>query len=83
MHIYIKGMTVKKANLSNTSKTSTSLIDKVIERIDLDELSNSLADRLASRLVDSIKFENLVETLFDKYSETLQNQLSDAIIQKL
>ena len=76
-------MTVKKANLSNTSKTSTSLIDKVIERIDLDELSNSLADRLASRLVDSIKFENLVETLFDKYSETLQNQLSDAIIQKL
>ena len=76
-------MTVKKANLSNTSKTSTSLIDKVIERIDLDELSNSLADRLASRLVDSIKFENLVETLFNKYSETLQNQLSDAIIQKL
>ena len=55
-------MAAKKANLSNTSKTSTSLIDKVIERIDLDELSNSLADRLASKLVDSIKIENLVES---------------------
>ena len=76
-------MTAKKANLSNTSKTSTSLIYKVMERIDLDELSNSLADRLASKLVDSIKIESLVESLFDTYSETLQKQLTDAIMQKL
>ena len=76
-------MTAKKANLSNTSKTSTSLIDKVMEKIDLDELSNSLAEQLACKLADSIKIESLVESLFDKYSETLQKELSDAIIQKL
>ena len=35
------------------------LIDRVLDRINLDELSNALADSLSSKLVDSIKIENL------------------------
>ena len=69
--------------VQNTSKLTTSFIDKVMERINLDDLSDTLADQLASKLVDSIKIESLVSSLFDKYGDELQRGLSDAILQRL
>ena len=76
------------SEINETSKTafnntSAKLIDKVMERIDLDDLSNTLADQLASQLADSIKIESLVATLFTEYGEGLQDQLTNRILRRL
>ncbi len=65
------------------SKLTTSLIDKSMERVNLDDPTDTLADQLASKLVDSIKIESLVSSLFDKYGDELQRRLSDTILQRL
>jgi len=70
-------MTAKKTSILIT------MVDKILERINLDDLTDSLADQLASKLIDSIKIESLVSSLFDKYGEELQRRLSDTILQKL
>ena len=76
-------MFLSNLHYKNTSKLTTSLIDKVMERINLDDLSDTLADQLASKLVDSIKIESLVSSLFDKYGDELQRGLSDTTLQGL
>jgi len=81
-----------KTNESFTKSTSNEtalcnatgkLVNKVSERIDLDSLSNTLADQLANKLADSINVDSLVATVFENYREALQKSLTDAILQRL
>ena len=74
-----------KSTTSETAPNNTNgkLVNKVIERIDLESLSNTLADQLASKLADSINVDSLVATLFEKYGEALQKSLTDTILQRL
>ena len=58
-------------------------MNKVIEQIALDSLSNTLAEQLANKLADSINVDSLVATVFENYREALQKSLTDAILQRL
>ena len=73
---YAKSNTGEKA----FSNASGKLVSKVIERIDLDSLSNTLAEQLANKLADSINVDSLVATAFENYKEALQKSLTDAIL---
>ena len=59
------------------------LIDRVLERIDLDELASSLADQLCGKFVESLNIDRLVTTLFDSHGEELRQGLMEAIVQRL
>lgn len=61
------------------SNASGKVVNKVIERIDLDSLSNTLADQLANKLAVSIHVDSLIATVFDNSKEALQKSLTDAI----
>ena len=76
---YTKSTTSEKA----FSNASGKLVNKVIEQIDLDSLSNTLAEQLANKLADSINVDSLVATVFENYREALQKSLTDAILQRL
>ena len=54
-----------------------------MERINLDDLSSTLADQLASKLADSITVDSLVLSLFEQYGEELQRGLSAAMMERL
>ena len=77
----IKGMPSKKP--SDVTPKPMKLIDRVLDRIDLDELSSSLADKLCKKLVESLNVDRLVSTLFDKHGEELQQGLMEAIVNRL
>ena len=74
-------MPAKKPGDANPEPTK--LIDRVLERIDLDELASSLADKLCERLVESVNVDLLVTTLFDSHGEVLPQGLIEAIVQRL
>ena len=59
------------------------LIDRVLDRMDLDELTSSLADKLCEQLVESLNVNRLVTTLFDMHGEELKQGLVDAIVHRL
>ena len=58
------------------------LLDRVLDRIDLDELASPLADKLCEQLVGSLNVDRLVTTLFDNHGE-LQQGLMEAIMHRL
>ena len=87
--VKIKGsMAIKK--VGEPSKTAdvepnlrSKLIDRVLERIDLEELSTAIADRLGEKMLASVNVGLLVTTLFDKHGEELQRGLTNAILERL
>ena len=78
-----ESVTKATSNENSLCNASGKLVNKVIERIDIDSLSNTLADQLADKLADSINVDSLVATVFEHYREALQKSLTDAILQRL
>ena len=78
-----KSLTKETTSEKVFSNASGKLVNKVIEQIDLDSLSNTLAEQLANKLADSTNVDSLVATVFENYKETLQKSLTDAILQRL
>ena len=59
------------------------LVQKIVKDIDIDKLSNSLADTLSHRLLESLEVEKLANTVFERYGEELQEAIVTAIISKI
>ena len=59
------------------------LIDRVLDRMDLDELTSTLADKLCEKLMVSLNVDRLATTLFDMHGEELEQGLIDAIVHRL
>ena len=74
-------MPSKKAG--DAAPNPMNLIDRVLERIDLDELASTLEDRLCEKLVESVNVDRLVTTLFDSHGEELRQGLIEAIVHRL
>ncbi len=59
------------------------LIDRVIARIDMETLAQSLADKLGEKLMQSLSVDDLVTKLFDKHGDDMRQGLTDAILEHL
>ena len=62
---------------------SSRLIDKVMAKLDLDQLTSTLADQLGEKLLATVSTDSLVNVLFDKYHEEFQHTFTQAILERL
>ena len=74
-------MPSKKAG--DAAPNPMNLIDRVLERIDLDELASSISEKVCVKLVESLNVDCLVSTIFDSHGEELRKGLIEAIVQRL
>ena len=68
---------------SDPSPKPIKLIDRVLDRMDLDKLTASLADKLGEKLLESLNVDGLVTTLFENHGAELQQGLVAAIVERL
>ena len=59
------------------------LIDRVLARIDLDALTDSLTEQISQKLLVAVNIDNLVTAVLDKHSQQLQEGFAQAILNTL
>ena len=77
-----KSMPSKKPPTDATPKAGR-LIDRILDTLDLEQLTSTIADKLGQKLLASVNTDNLVDALFDKYQEDFKGTLTRAILEKL
>ena len=65
------------------TRKETNFTNRVMERIDLHALADTLADQIAQRLFESINTSALVEQILSKYGEDLQTEIVESILLNL
>ena len=65
------------------SLLNSKLIEKVMAKLDLDQLTSTLADQLGERLLATVSTDSLVNAVFDKYHEEFQHTFTQAILDRL
>ena len=66
-----------------TPTLTTRIIDKVMAKLDLDQLAAFLADKLSEKLLGTVNIDTLVDALLVKYQAEFQHTLTEAILDKL
>ena len=64
-------------------KTVSKLSAKILENIDVEMLTDSVAQQIGERIMANFAVSDLVDKLFQKYQQELQAQIIEAIIQRL
>ena len=59
------------------------LVDKIVGQLDLNKINDSLAEALATKLLEPMDITKLADVLFQKHSAELQEELVKAIIARL
>ena len=59
------------------------LIDRVIAKLDLDALSDSLTEQISQKMLAAVNVDNLVTAVLDKHGQQLQEGLAQAILDRL
>ena len=58
-------------------------IDKVMAKLDLDQLTSTLANQIGETLLATVSTYFLVNVLFDKYHKAFQHTFTQAILDRL
>ena len=72
-----------ETNQATFTRKETKFTNRVMERIDLHALADTLADQIAQRLFESINTSALVEQILSKYGEDLQTDIIESILLNL
>ena len=72
-----------KDNQIAFARKEIKFIKRVMERIDLHTLADTLADQIAQRLFERINTSALVEQILNKYGEDLQIGIIESILLNL
>jgi len=70
-------------NQTTFTRKETKFTNRVMERIDLHALADTLADQIAQRLFESINTSALVEQILNKHGEDLQTGIIESILLNL
>ena len=65
------------------SKPMSKLATKILENIDADKLTDSVAQQIGEQIMANFAISDLVYKLFQTYQQELQAQITEAIIQRL
>ena len=68
---------------ANDTKLLGRLTDKLVDRLDIHKLSDSVADQLCEKIASNFKTSDLVDRLLDNYHERIQAAITEAIFQRL
>ena len=58
-------------------------IDRVLAKIDLDALTDSLTEQISQKLLAVVNFDNVVTAVLDIHSQQLQEGLTPTILNRL
>ena len=67
----------------SSEKLIDGLIDKVIERIDMAGLEQTLVEQLSVKLGGTIRVENLADTILGRRTEELSEKLTERLLSKM
>ena len=59
------------------------LTTKILETLDIDKLTDSVAEQIGERIMSNFAISDLVDKLCQKYQQELHAQITAAIIQQL
>ena len=74
-------MPTTKAN--NSKPMANRLVDRVMDKIDMDALTESLADKIGEKMLTCINVDSLVNALHEQHTEEFQQALTEAILSRL
>ena len=60
-----------------------SILDKVVDHVDIEGLSGQIADKLAHRLGSTVSIDGLADAILDQHTEELSRRLSERITERL
>ena len=60
-----------------------SILDKVVDCVDIDGLSSQLADRLAHRLGSAVSVDSLADAILSQHTEELSRRLPERLTERL
>ena len=66
-----------------SSSVASKLIDRVVQNIDLGEITTTIADKLCETIVEHLEVDMIVAALFNIYGVELHELLSQAIVDRL
>ena len=73
----------QRENSADEPKLLGRLTDKLVENIDINKLSDSVADQISERIASNCKTSDLVDRLLEKHYDEIQAAMTEAIIQRL
>ena len=66
-----------------SNSVASKLIDRVVQKIDLDEITTTIADKLSATIVEHLDVDMTVASLFKIYGVELHELLIQAIVDRL
>ena len=66
-----------------SNPVASKLIDRVVQKIDLDEILTTIADKLCETIVEHLDVDMIVAALFKIYGVELHELLIQAIVGRL
>ena len=72
---------MEKATKAKEAKPK--LVGKILAKLDLDSLADTLVESLSENLLNTINTDTLAEQVMAKYADTLQTALIEGIMQRM
>ena len=72
---------MEKATKAQEAKPK--LVGKILAKLDLDSLADTLVESLSEKLLNTINTDTLAEQVMAKYADTLQTALIEGIMQRM
>ena len=68
---------------TDESTVSNKFMDKIVGQLDLNKINSSLAESLATKLLESMDINRIADAVFEKHGPEMQEELVKAIIAHL
>ena len=73
----------KTADSKPDEPKMSKLTGKILEKLDIDKLADSVAEQIGERIMADFAINSLVDGLLQKYQHELQAQITEAIVERL
>ena len=73
----------KTADSKPDEPKMSKLTGKILEKLDIDKLADSVAEQIGERIMANFAINSLVDGLLQKYQHELQAQITEAIVDRL
>ena len=75
-------MPVKRTATSEAS-FPTKIVERVMNKLDVEQLSETIAIKLSDEVLARLQVDTLVATLLEKYGNELENAITTAIMERI
>ena len=72
-----------KAKPTASQPLSARLVEKILVKLDVDQLAEAIGDKLSEQMLGSLHTDAIVARLVEKYGPEVEEALTSAIIERL